>query len=219
MWAISKQNQSSGMRYESIDKQISRTQNLLRLAETRPLRKRATILYSGALSLLPLYAVSFVTWRAGFRGFGLSKYGRSRGITAFLAFIYPLNGGFANQVLGADKLIAPYRREDPWYYAGRFALNQQIGHFAILTGNIFTLFLFATRGGSLPIPAGIHKPGLREVAVQMLLKRLKPYYKGIAMTLVGSSVYMFALGYGAYHESCVLLAMMDRKTLGQVEEC
>jgi hypothetical protein len=168
---------------------------------------------SGYTNVLALAPLSFYTWRAGFRGYGLCKYGRGRILTVVMALIYPTYGGFSNETWGTTALMQPFRKEDPWYHGARFALANQPGVFITVTGNIFLSFLIASRSGLLPIPDGMHKPGIREVAAQILVGRVKPYTKSIVLSAVLSTAFMFAVGYAAYLRTNTLLADMNRKSL------
>lgn len=202
-----------GASFLNVDQQQELAVRLQALAEKESLPKRLLFpnaAYTNVLSLLPL---SFFTWRAGFRGYGLYKYNRGRLLTVTLALVYPCYGPLGTEMFATTGLLEPYRKENPWYHGARFALVNNIGIFITLTGNVCLTFLMATRSGLLPIPEGMHKPGVRQVAAQMLLGRIKPYRQSIALSALFSTAVMFAVGFAGYHQSCSILGAMNRKSL------
>ena len=167
-------------------------------------------LYLNYVSLLPL---TFCAWRAGFRGYGLCKYNRGRLLTLALSLTYPCYGPFAISIWAENGLLKPFREENPWHHGLRFALTNQVGMFITTTGNIGLAYLFAVKSGLIIMPPGIQNPTLRQITVKVVLNRVKPYVKSIALSAAFSTTVMFAIGYGAYQQSCYLLAKLDRKSL------
>lgn len=199
--------------YLNVDQQQALAIQLEQLAEKESLSKRLLFPHAAFLDFFSLCPLSFYTWRAGFRGYGLCKYGRGRILTVVMAAVYPTYGGYATSVWGTSALTEPFRKENPWYHGLRFAAAHQVGIFITITGSICLSFVVASRSGLLPIPDGMHKPGVRQIASQVLFNRIKPYGKSIILPAVLSTVFMYAVGVGAYQQSCLLLAKLNRKSL------
>jgi hypothetical protein len=197
----------------NVDQQQQLSVQLNRLAEDEPFLRRLLYPNTAYLCMLSLCPLSFFTWRAGFKGYGLSKYGRGRILTVILAIIYPSYGALATEMWASSKLTEPFRKENPWYHGAKFALCSQAGIFSTVVGNIGVSFLIANRSGLLPIPDGMHKPGVRQVATQILLGRIKPFSKSIVLSAAFSTAFMFAVGVGGYMQTCSILAKMNKKSL------
>lgn len=203
--------------YLTYDEQSRIIHRLIDLTKTAPLKEKIFFAYAPQISAIPTFLIFFQSWRAGFRGYNLSKYGKARVVTIVSGLAFPANGYLAHS-LAHDKLTQPFRRESAWYYGWKHAINHQFGLFSCTMGPLMLTFLFASRLGLLPIPDGMHKPGIRQIAAKVFYFKVKPYVRSIAMTAVASTAIMFFVGMGAYIQSCNLLAKVGRKTISLREE-
>lgn len=182
-----------------------------------PLKENIFFNHGDKISYLTLIASSFIFWRTGFRAYNLYKYGRGRTATLAVSLFLPANGALAHTAYCTNSLVDYYRSENIWTYGFRSALVHQIGLLMSLSSSLTVTFLFAQRSGILPIPAGKHRGGVRQVAFKLFMGKLKPYSKTIAMTFVTTTALMFAVGLCEYKQSCDLLAKQNRKTLSWKE--
>lgn len=188
---------------------ISRLEDISKEA---PLREKIFFAYAAEIGTIANSLIYLLSWRAGFMGYGLFKYGRARIISFTSGFIFPANSYAMNHYANRE-LTNPYRSESALHYTWKQGLCNQYGILGCLSGPLILTFLFASKMNLLPIPDGMHKPGVREVAAKIFYQRIRRYTKGLALSAAFSTGLMFYVGYASFIQSCNLLAKMGRKTI------
>lgn len=199
--------------YLSVEQQIKLSQKLLKLAEHEPLWNKLFFSYSSTVAAIPLYSVFLLSWRAGFRGYGLSRYGKSRFVSIVTGLIFPTNGVMCHECFASCSFTEPFRPENPWSYGWRFAAWHQVGLLASLYGGFALTFLFARGSGVLVVPQDIIRGGWRSYTGRLFFGRIKPYSKNLAIAGLCSTAFMFLAGAAGYLQSKKLLAKMGRQSL------
>lgn len=209
---------NSDKTYISVNQQQEIISALSASTKDAPWREVLFFKHGPKISCGCLVASGFVFWQSGFRGYGLSKYGRGRIATFLLSLMISANQGFFHKVFVQGSLKEYYRPESMWTYGTKSAFWHQISLLISCSSVLGLTFFFAQRNGILPVPEGIHRKGVRSVALKTLVGRVRPYYKRMAMTSIATTAIMFVVGVYEYRQSCELLAKQNRKTLSLKED-
>lgn len=202
----------------SVTEQQKVISHMRAIMSKQPLRKRVFFeqgsLICGAASTL----VGLVVWRAAFRGFNLSRYGKARFASLSLSVMIPFNAAPVHSMLVSQSYTEKFRSENKWNYGINAALAYQLGTLVTVTSSFGFTFLLAHRYGTIPIPNNFLNKENGLYTLRYIGQRIRPYAKGITATFLMASVAMFFVGIRGYQETKEALAMMNRKTISMKED-
>ena len=209
--------QGEEKRYLSLSEQDAVIQRLYADLDKAPLNEKIFFKYGEHLSLGALAITSLLSWRAGFRGFGLHRFGRGRIATLVCSFACPASGALVHSMFVKSELTEIFRSETAWSYATKSILAHQFGIFNSIAGSLSITYFFAQKCGILPIPDDmvIREVGVRRAAIKLILDRLRPHFKTFRYCWLASTIFMFGVGFREYQESCNMLAKQNRSTLSR----
>lgn len=204
-------------RWDSISQQdatISRFKDLqTKLPSSQTFFINNTTIFAGLLNL----STSFLCWRAGFRGFNLSKYDKNRTPSFAMTLVASCNGSLINTMM-LDRLLLDYYRKENMYYYGLISLaSHNLGLLISMPTALVFTFMHAQRQGVILVPDNFTVKEVRPHVYKEIRNRIGRYTKTILIGYAISNVAMFYVGCRAYTESTRILNLLGRETLSKSE--
>lgn len=213
------QNVTIAPQYLTLERQERLMGNFMQHAENARVEEVFYFRHGGDLAVIPALINALVYWNAGFRGYGLKRYGKGRVMTLIVPAICSFSGKAYTEAIGTLSLVEPFRREDSLYYGIRYAAGFQLSNLTTATAGMVMTFFYAQRNGVLLVPQTKFIFKTPVDAFGLMFTRLKPYRYTLLASWLGSTAIMFAVGVASYNETRkVLRERFNRQSLSFTED-
>ena len=201
-------------KYLTLDEQQRLASSLSIYVDDAPTEKVLYMRNCTNFMVVPTVANAVYCWHAGFRGYGLAKFGRGRLYTLFVPFLGAVASRSYTDLLAQAQLYEPFRPESALRFGFLFASVYQIAHMSSLVAGPVMTFFWAAHNGILTIPVDKVFFGMSVNAFNQFFVRLKPWRNGMLFSWAASTSLAFAIGAVTYNQSCkVLSERFNRRTL------
>lgn len=199
--------------YLSISDQERVIRDLYGLRQQLPMREQFWVSNGDKAAGLAVMASGLVFWRAGFRGFGLSKFNRARFSTCLFTIVNSFHGTMIHAIFVRSSLQDYYRKENALHYGIKSLISHQAGLLLTFIAAAGSTFGMAQYSGMIPVPKRFLSRNNRLKVLKYCITQFGPFRNTIAMTVMVSSLFATLVGVLEFRQSQKLLARLDRKSL------
>lgn len=190
---------------------------LLQTIERAPVSEKIFVSYGAGISLATCFLSGLAFWRAGFRGFGLAKYNKSRITGVIWTGIGSFYGALFHYQISNLAVHDYYRSENKWNYALRSLFAHVVGMSPVILFSIGIQLLSAERFGMMVLPSDYFAKEHRRETIKLIASRLRPYRKSMTSVYAVGCIWMFYVGLQEFNQSKDMLSKIGRRTLSYRE--